>query len=346
MKIGLFDHVELADRPLATTYNERLDYVCAADEAGFYAYQVAEHHCTPLNMVPVPGAYLGAVARLTKRIHFGPLVYLLPLYSPLRLAEEIAMLDHLSNGRYEIGVGRGVSPFELNFHKVDHADSREIFIDAYNCLREALKGEEFSYDGKYFQYKDVPVPLRPLSETLHFWYGSSNTIGAAWAGQHGMHFAANGPTSVAAENIACFRAELDKRGGPAAPKAGFKGGCVVGALRHIVVADTDAEAERIARPAFGYHGAHLNWLRNRNGSTEFTGRLGVHTNMTYEFCVDAGMLIAGSPATVIKALRAQAPELNINYLLAYLFFGTMSSHDAMRSLNLFATEVMPELADL
>jgi alkanesulfonate monooxygenase SsuD/methylene tetrahydromethanopterin reductase-like flavin-dependent oxidoreductase (luciferase family) len=94
MKVGLFDHVEQSDRALATVFDERLTFVAAADEAAIYCLHVAEHHATPLNMVPVPGVYLGAVARATKRIRLGPLVYLLPLYSPLRLIEEIFMLDH------------------------------------------------------------------------------------------------------------------------------------------------------------------------------------------------------------------------------------------------------------
>src|SRR5882672_3041705 len=134
MKVGLFDHVEWGDRPLATLFDERLQFAAAADAAGIYCLHVAEHHATPLNMVPVPGVYLGAVARATKRMRLGPLVYLLPLYSPLRLIEEIAMLDHLSHGRLEVGVGRGVSPFELKYHKVEHEDSRGIFIDAFECL--------------------------------------------------------------------------------------------------------------------------------------------------------------------------------------------------------------------
>ena len=113
MKFGLFDHVEDGERPLATLFDERLVFARAADDAGIYCLHVAEHHATPLNMVPVPGIYLGAVARATKRMRLGPLVYLLPLYSPLRLIEEICILDHLSYGRMEVGVGRGVSPFEL-----------------------------------------------------------------------------------------------------------------------------------------------------------------------------------------------------------------------------------------
>src|SRR3954454_7971556 len=126
MHVGLFDHIERADRPIATTFAERLAFAVAADEAGIYCLHVAEHHATPLNLVPVPGIYLGALARVTTRMRLGPLVYLLPLYSPLRLAEEICILDHLSHGRLEIGVGRGVSPFELAYHKVAHADSRDI----------------------------------------------------------------------------------------------------------------------------------------------------------------------------------------------------------------------------
>ena len=87
MKVGLFDHVENAGRPLATLFDERLTFVRAAEDAGIYCLHVAEHHATPLNMVPVPGVYLGAVARATRRMRLGPLVYLLPLYSPLRLIE-------------------------------------------------------------------------------------------------------------------------------------------------------------------------------------------------------------------------------------------------------------------
>ena len=90
MKVGLFDHVERANRSFATLLDERLTFAAAADEAGIYCLHVAEHHCTPLNMVPVPGVYLGAVARATKRMRLGPLVYLLPLYSPLRLIEKSA----------------------------------------------------------------------------------------------------------------------------------------------------------------------------------------------------------------------------------------------------------------
>ena len=348
MKIGLFDHLERSeDRTLATQFDERLEFAAAADEAGFYCLHTAEHHSSRLNMVPEPGVWLAAVARATKQMRLGPLVYLLTLYSPLRLAEEICMLDHLSKGRLELGVGRGVSPFELNFHNVDHEESREIFFDAYDCLKEALTHDEFSYEGKYFSYSDVPMPLRPLQQPYPpVWYGSSNTIGADWAGEHGLHFAANGATGLALENINAYRAALAKRGAPAHPKPEFSGGNAVGLLRHICVADTDEDARRIAKPALEYHAASLNWLRKRAGGDAFTKRTGAHRGADFESWEEMGMAIAGSPETVRAKLTEQAEKLGINYLICYLFFGTMSLKDAMRSQQLFVSEVMPHLAKM
>lgn len=347
MKVGLFDHVERSDRPLATLFDERLEFAAAADRAGFYCLHVAEHHCTPLNMVPVPGIYLGALARATERIRLGPLVYLLPLYSPLRLAEEICMLDHLSRGRFEIGVGRGVSPFELNFHKIDHEQSREIFIEAFACLQAALAHETFSFNGERYRYENVPMAMRPLQDPMPaFWYGSSNVASSAWAGEQGLHFTTNGGTARAGENIAAFRTALVRRGGPVRPKAEFAGGAAIGVLRHIVVADTDEDAERIARPAFERHLANLNWLRDRAASEEFTQRLNVHSGIDFETCRKNGMLIVGSPEKVLSEIIAQHAELDVNYLLAYLMFGTMSLPDALRSLRLFETEIMPKIASL
>src|SRR5579883_3226075 len=300
MKVGLFDHVERAvDRPLATQLDERLKFAVAAEAAGFYCLHVAEHHGTPLNMVPVPGVYLGAVARATKRMRIGPLVYLLPLYSPLRLIEEICMLDHLSYGRLDIGVGRGVSPFELKYHKVEHADSRDIFVDAFNCLSAGLVTETLTYKGAYYEYENVPIALRPLQQPHPpLWYASSNEIGSTWAGDHGLHFVTLGPMATAKANIEAYKAALAKRGAPVQPKAEFPGGAVIGVQRHIFVADTDAEAHRFGKPAMDVHLAHLNWLRTKHGVTGPTSRLNVPRGENFEACLADGSVIAGSPQTV------------------------------------------------
>jgi alkanesulfonate monooxygenase SsuD/methylene tetrahydromethanopterin reductase-like flavin-dependent oxidoreductase (luciferase family) len=350
MKVGLFDHVEHGDRPLATLFDERLRFAEAADAAGFYGLHIAEHHATPLNLVPVPGVYLGAVARATKRMRLGPLVYLLPLYSPLRLIEEICMLDHLSYGRLDVGVGRGVSPYELKYHKVEHDDSRDIFMDAYACISAGLTTDALTYKGKHYVYENVPIALRPLQQPHPpFWYASSNEIGSTWGGERGLHYVTLGPTPFAKANIAAFKAAFAKRGGPVQPKAEFPGGIVIGVQRHIFVADTDAEAHRFAKPAMDRHLAHINWLRDKHGAagaSSLTSRLNTPRGANYEECIADGSVISGSPATVRAEIERQVAELGVNYLLTYLFLGTMSLYDALRSLDLFAAEVMPHLARL
>ena len=99
----------------------------AAEAAGFRGYHLAEHHGTPLGAAPSPGIFLAALAQATSSIRIGPLVYLVPLYIPLRLIEEICMLDNLSKGRLEVGLGRGVSPIEVAFFGVDPDDAMEMF---------------------------------------------------------------------------------------------------------------------------------------------------------------------------------------------------------------------------
>src|SRR4029079_16808302 len=115
MEFGIFDHLDRSPSSLADYYEERLAIVEVYDRAGFHAYHLAEHHATPLGMAPSPAVFLAAVAQRTRRLRFGPLVYILTLQSPLRAYEEICMLDQMSGGRLELGMGKGISPIELAF---------------------------------------------------------------------------------------------------------------------------------------------------------------------------------------------------------------------------------------
>src|ERR671936_2255151 len=147
---GIFDWIDRNQLPLPELYEQRLQCLEYADEAGFYCYHLAEHQGTPLGMAPSPGVFLAAVIQRTHRLRLGPLVYLLPLYSPLRLVQEICMLDNMSRGRLEVGVGRGVSPYELAFYKVTPQEARAMFREALDVLIAGLTTGEVSYEGKYF----------------------------------------------------------------------------------------------------------------------------------------------------------------------------------------------------
>ena len=119
MEFGIFDHVDASGVPLREFYDNRLKIVEAYDRGGFYCYHVAEHHRRRSVSPPRPRVYLAAVAQRTRQLRFGPLVYTLPLYHPLRLTEEICMLDQMSGGRMQVGIGRGISPLETKGFGID-----------------------------------------------------------------------------------------------------------------------------------------------------------------------------------------------------------------------------------
>src|SRR6185312_15438157 len=115
--------------------------------------------------------FLAAVAQRTRRLRFGPLVYTLALHHPLRVIEEVCMLDQISGGRLELGIGRGVSPYELGYFGVDAAATREIFNETLAVLLAGLTHERLTFEGKHYRYHDVPMELHPLQQPYPpLWY--------------------------------------------------------------------------------------------------------------------------------------------------------------------------------
>ena len=340
MNFGIFDHVDHSGLPLGELLDKRLEYIVAVDEAGFYGYHVAEHHATPLNLVPGPGVFLGAVANATKRLRLGPMVYLLPLYSPLRLIEEICLLDQLSHGRLEVGVGRGVSPFELNHHNIDAETSREVFLDALEAVTHGLTHEKLEHAGKHFSYKGVPMELAPAQQPHPpFWYPSSNPQSSAWCGSAGLNFLTLGRVGLAADCIGAYKQAYAERGSPSGPAIDFPGGTAIGVNRHIVVAESDHEARNIARPAYEHWFASLMklWVENKvQGPAIARDTMG-----DVNAAIEQGSVIAGSPETVRAEIARQIDLLGVNYMTFAFYFGTIAHDDAMRSLGLFVDEVMP-----
>lgn len=341
MKFGLFDHVDRNDLTLTQLFDERIEYVQLADQLGFSSYHVAEHHATPLNMVPVPSVYLGALAHATKTIRLGALTYLLPLYSPLCLIEELSMLDHLTHGRLDLGVGRGVSAFELNYHNVDVNTSREVFQEVLDILVNGFTHDRLNHQGKHFSYKNVPMELKPLQKPFPpIWYPSSNEAGARYSGTNGYHYVTLGPTSEAAVRIAAYREALAARGTVAHPLAGFDNGAVAGINRRAVVADTDAEALRIAEPAFKMWHANLTKLARENAGGPVDA---IHEIASLKKSMEEGVFIVGSPDTVRREVEKQIKAMNCNFMGIAFHFGTLKIAEVKRSLKLFADEVIAKL---
>src|SRR5215471_5482181 len=159
MEFGVFDHLDRCGGTLADYYEDRLKIAEAYDRAGFYAYHLAEHHATPLGMAPSPSVFLAAVAQRTKRLRFGPMVYALPLYHPLRLIEEICMLDQMSGGRLDIGFGRGASPIELAYFGQDPKQSQTIYAEGVELIIKGLTEKTLSFAGEHFRFDKVPMEV-------------------------------------------------------------------------------------------------------------------------------------------------------------------------------------------
>src|SRR5688572_23010089 len=185
---GIFDWIDRNQLALAELYEQRLRLVECADQNGFYCYHIAEHHASPLSMTPSPGLFLAAAAQRTERIRLGTLVYVLPVYNPLRLIEEICMLDNLSRGRLDVGVGRGISPVELSFFNIEVQDSREMFREALDAVTSALATGRLAYEGRYVTFKDVELQIEPFQRPYPpLWYPTNSSDSMTWLAQEGLN---------------------------------------------------------------------------------------------------------------------------------------------------------------
>ncbi len=189
MEFGIFDHVDTSGVSLQDHYDNRLKIVETYDRAGFCSYHVAEHHATPLGLAASPGVYLAAVAQRTKRLRFGPLVYTLPLYHPLRITEEICLLDQMSGGRLDVGIGRGISPLETKGFGIDPAERLARYEETRQVMMQGLTQPVVNFEGKYFTFKDVPMELSPLQKPHPpIWIGAATPDSAARAARNRHNF--------------------------------------------------------------------------------------------------------------------------------------------------------------
>lgn len=334
MLFGSFDQHDSQGGPIADLYAQRLALAELYEARGFHIYQMSEHHGTPLSVTPSPSVFLGALSQRTRTLRFGPLVYLLPAYNPLRLVEEICMLDHLSRGRFEFGVGRGASEFEMGYLGVAAGDMKPMYAEALDMIREGLTDGRMTIRGKFWRYEDVALSVRPYQAPMpQMWAAVSSPDSAVWPAGHGLNIVVAGPAAKARET---FKRFLVERGA-----AGVDTGKapLMGLNRYIIVADNDADALAIGRRAWCRFYDSFILLWNRHGGTP-----GVQLPPEFDALVARGSAIVGAPDTVRSALSAQLNEAGANFLSGNFVFGDMTFEESSRSINLFADGCMPTLA--
>ena len=333
LEFGVFDHLDRNDLPLREYYEQRLKVIEALDRSGFYAYHVAEHHFTPLGMAPSPSVFLSAIAQRTTRLRFGTFVYALPVHHPLRVLEEICMLDHLSGGRLEIGFGRGSVPFEISYYGQNAEERQQIYAERLELILKAFTVKNLTWKGRYDQFENVPMEMEPFQKPHPpLWYGAHSPDSAERAARKGLNIVTNDMPDNARAIVARYRKIWrEVQGAAALPK--------MGVVRFIVVADSDAKAMTIARRAYLRWRASFTYLSEMNGTMP-NSPLRVES---FDALIGQGQAIAGSPETVRAFLAAQIEDSKANYIVGQFCFGDLTLEEMLRSVELFSAQVKPAL---
>ena len=186
VQFGIFDWIDRNQLSLPDLYEQRLQCLEYADEAGFYCYHLAEHQATQLGMAPSPSIFLSAAIQRTHRLRLGPLVYLLPLYNPLRLIQEICMLDNMSAADWKLASAVGLLPYELAFYQITPQQARAMFREALDILTTGLTSGEVSYGSKYYSFQSVRLHIEPFQRPYPpLWYPTDNINSIRWLASGG-----------------------------------------------------------------------------------------------------------------------------------------------------------------
>ena len=341
MRFSLFDWLDESGRGFATTYDERLRVLESADRLGFYAYMLAEHHGTSLSTTPSPNLFLSAVAQHTQRLRLGALTWLLPLYQPLRLLEELCMLDQMSHGRLELGISRGSSPNEGKRLGVERDDSRARFEEVLKLLLMGFTKGELDFEGEFHTYEHVKTRFRPFQSPYPpIWYPTSSLDSMKWAGAQGCNVAVSlllSPDLDHAQSMfETWRQALDAHRHDAGRLNAHVAVPECALTTHVYVADTDAQAMEEGRAGFKvFNDNYTRRYIEIGQGAKFANR------PTFDQFVEQRRLLCGSPETVRRTLSEHVARFGVNHFIGAFTFGSLSEAQTRHSLELFAAEVMP-----
>jgi alkanesulfonate monooxygenase SsuD/methylene tetrahydromethanopterin reductase-like flavin-dependent oxidoreductase (luciferase family) len=339
---GLFDHIEdIPGTPTQRLFQDRLELIRLADEAGFESFHLAEHHGSGLCMAPNQELFIAAASSITSRIRLGPMVKLLPLHHPVRILEDMCVADQLTGGRLDFGVGSGVAPIEHAWFGSTWTERKERFEDTLGIICHALATGEISSESSiYHDFPPAPLATKPVQDPIPFWYPGNPVM----AGRHGMRLMWPGPIDQRTYDL--YVETWNEHKGGTLRLDGPDDRPYVGCTMILAIAPTEDEALDIARRG-------MDGLVRRAEAVHQNDRL----IMSPEDCEKAlGPLrsilahvedaIAAGSGTVEQIAERFAAILEpglVEHVDLQLPTGDMTFEEAKRTFELFASEVKPQL---
>ena len=332
--------------PHAATYQEHLEQVRLADALGFQHYWFLEHHLHPGSLTPSPNLLVAAAAPLTRRIRLGSMVNILPFRNPVILAEELAMLDNLTGGRLDVGIGRGLKPDEFQALGVPMAESRPMFDEALQVLLGVWTQPTFHFQGTYF-FADKQAPLRPSLVQQPYpplYMSAASQESLRWTAERDMFFGQiDSPLATTARDAALYHTIQQASGFPRQPRLFL--------ARRVYVGETDEAARRDALP-------HLMqewelWSRYTRAveagllpdSYDAYRRLAPElAALSCEDIIAQNIVLFGSPEHVAEQIHEHLRHMDIAVLAGFFQFGQLERERVLSSMRLFAEQVVPAVA--
>jgi alkanesulfonate monooxygenase SsuD/methylene tetrahydromethanopterin reductase-like flavin-dependent oxidoreductase (luciferase family) len=329
-------------------YKNDLRLADQAEDLGFDSLWSVEHHFTPYTMVPNVTQFLTYMAGRTQKIELGTMVIVLPWHDPVRVAEEIAMLDLLSDGRIVIGFGRGAATVEYDGFRIPMEESRDRFVEAAEVVVKALSQERFSHQGQFFQIPETSIRPRPFSHPEQRLYGAAVSPDTAERmAKLGLGVLVAVPLhgwDAVAKDVQRHD-EIIRAAGkePVSP--------IVASFVH--VGETEKEAREGAMQYMGgYWGsadAHYHFSDGHLKQVKGYEHYGVIADNAKTTTPEQGvqdfvnLQVAGTPEQCIDQIHAMQEKVGFDHLIAVFSYGGMPPEQTERNMRLFASEVMPKL---
>lgn len=349
-----------ASRPelMADAYDRHIALAREIDEAGWHSYFVIEHQNSPTTgRISAPSVYLAAIARATTKLRIGTMMWQLPFNHPIRLAQEVAMLDHLSRGRVEFGTGIGVHEHEFMRWGVDYYQRAPMSGEILDIIKLAWTQDEVTFKGKYFTFDEALPQPKPFQKPYPpIWAAVHSDVAIEWSAKNNYHVSQNLDTDeVVARKFDLYRKIWRECAHPGPMPRTFL-------QRQVHVAETDAKAHEEAKqyilkreggavPVGGgvLEKTRIGWGTHARGmgrdserpDDKARGETMRRARDDYDFIIENGLAIVGSPDTVMRKLEEGKKRIGYDIFCTNHEIGLMPEEMAMKSIRLFSKFVVP-----